>query len=104
VKTTLACMIVLVCLACSGSSPDLAGRYQADYSGLSGPVTVVMVLGEDGSGKWEIFGEELLFSWVASDGGLRVHTREGAVVEGLARDGELHLDVPGVGELRFRRL
>lgn len=101
-KKTLAWLIALLCLACSGSS-DLPGRYEAAYSGLSGPVEVVMILTEDGSGKWEIEGEELPFSWFGQSGGVRVHTRDGAVVEGVLEGRDVRLDVPGAGKLLFAR-
>jgi hypothetical protein len=99
---TLAWLIVLLCLACSRPS-DLSGRYEATYSGLSGPVQVVMILAADGSGKWEIEGEELPFSWFDQSGGVRVHTRDGAVVEGVQEGRDVRLDVPGVGKLFFVR-
>ena len=94
--------LLLVCLACS-SRVDLVGRYQASHKGPSGAVEVAMVLGEDGSGKWEIEGEVLPFSWTAGPGMLNVHTREGAVVEGVVEGGNVRLDVPGVGKLLFVR-
>jgi hypothetical protein len=102
VKKTLAWLIALLCLACSGPS-DLPGRYEATHSGLSGPVGVIMVLGEDGSGKWEIGGEELPFSWSGQQAGVRVHTRDGAVVEGVLEGRDVRLDVPGAGKLLFVR-
>ncbi len=101
-KMMLAWLMAFVCLACSGPS-DISGRYEAVHSGLSGPVEVVMVLAADGSGKWEIEGEELPFSWFGQAGGLRVHTREGAVVEGVLEGRNVRLDVPGAGKLLFVR-
>jgi hypothetical protein len=62
-----------------------------------------MTLAEDGSGKWEIEGEVLSFSWVVREGALNVHTRDGAVVEGVIEVGNIRLDVPGVGTLDFVR-
>ena len=101
-KRILPWLLLFVCLACS-SRVDLAGRYLASHKGPSGAVEVVMVLGEDGSGKWEIQGEVLPFSWTVRPGMLNVHTREGAVVEGVVEGGNVRLDVPGVGKLLFVR-
>lgn len=101
-KKIFACLVLLVCLACS-SRTDLAGRYAASHAGPAGPMEVVMVLGEDGSGKWEIEGEVLPFSWTVRPGMLNVHTRDGAVVEGTVEGGNVRLDVPGVGKLLFVR-
>jgi hypothetical protein len=95
-------LLLLLCLSCS-SRPDLAGRYEASHTGPSGPVNAVMTLAEDGSGKWEIGGEVLPFSWVVREGALNVHTRDGAVVEGVIEGGNVRLDVPGVGTLDFVR-
>jgi len=102
VRKILSCLMILFCLSCSGK-PELSGRYEATHNGLSGAVDVVMILGEDGSGKWEIGGEVLPFSWFGSPGVLNVHTREGAVVEGVVEGGNVRLDVPGVGKLLFVR-
>ncbi len=99
---TVVWAMLLFCLACSGQS-DLSGRYRAKYEGLSRPVEVVMILGDDGSGKWEIGGEVLPFLWSVRGGGLNVHTREGAVVEGVVDGANVRLDVPGVGKLVFTR-
>ncbi len=95
-------LMLLLCLSCS-SRPDLAGRYEASHTGPSGPVNAVMTLAEDGSGKWEIEGEVLPFSWAVREGALNVHTRDGAVVEGVIDGGNVRLDVPGVGKLDFVR-
>jgi hypothetical protein len=92
----------LTLAACSDRT-ELVGRYEASHSGLSGEVNVVMTLGEDGSGKWEIEGEILSFSWTARSGGVFVHTRDGAVVEGMVEGENVRLDVPGVGKLLFVR-
>jgi hypothetical protein len=102
VKRLLAYFLLFVCLACS-SRTDLAGRYAASHPGPGGIVDVVMILGEDGSGKWEIEGEVLPFSWTVRQGMLNVHTRDGAVVEGGIEGGNVRLDVPGVGKLLFVR-
>jgi len=95
-------LLLFLCLSCS-SRPDLAGRYEASHTGPSGPVNAVMTLAEDGSGKWEIEGEVLPFSWVVREGALNVHTGDGAVVEGVIEGGNVRLDVPGVGTLDFVR-
>lgn len=101
-RSVLMLMMAMLCLACS-QGQDLAGSYTARYTGLSGPVGVIMVLGEDGSGKWEVEGEAVAFSWRARSGALTVHTREGAVLEGVVESGGLRLDVPGAGKLLFVR-
>lgn len=101
-KRLFAYFLLFVCLACS-SRNDLAGRYVALHPRPGGTVEAVMVLSEDGSGKWEIEGEVLPFSWSVRQGMLNVHTREGAVVEGTAEGGNVRLDVPGVGKLLFVR-
>jgi len=98
----LVCILLFVCLACS-SRTDLAGRYLAQHQRPDGTVEVVMVLGEDGSGKWEIEGEALPFVWSVRQGMLNVHTKDGAVVVGAAEGGNVRLDVPGVGKLLFVR-
>lgn len=42
--------------------------------------------------KWEIQGEVLPFSWTVRPGMLNVHTRDGAVVEGVVEGGNVRLD------------
>lgn len=95
-------LALALCLSCSNRA-ELAGRYEARHESPGGAVGAVMILGEDGSGKWEIGGEVLPFSWSAAAGGLRVHTREGAAVDGIMEGADVRLDVPGVGKLLFRR-
>jgi hypothetical protein len=102
VKKLMALLLLAACLACSGRG-DLAGKYEALHEGPGGPVTADMVLAEDGSGKWEIAGEVLNFSWTAVPGGVRFHARDGAVVEGVLEGENVRLDVPGVGHLLFVR-
>ncbi len=95
-------LMLALCLACSNRT-ELDGRYEALHHGPGGKVAAVMTLADDGSGKWEIEGEVLPFSWSVTPGGLRVHTRDGAVIEGFIEGGAVRLDVPGVGMLLFRR-
>lgn len=94
--------LVAVALGCSPLS-DLPGAYQADHQGLNGKVRVVMVMAEDGSGKWEISGENVPFLWRERAGVVLIHTREGGVVEGQVESRGLRMDVPGVGKLLFVR-
>lgn len=101
-RKTMVWLMLLACLSCSGRT-DLAGRYEARHEGPGGTVTAVMVLAEDGGGKWEIGGEVLNFSWTEASGGVHVHTRDGAVVEGALEGRDLLLDVPGVGKMLFAR-
>lgn len=96
-------LVSFLALAACSDRAQLVGRYDATHAGLSGQVDVVMVLGEDGSGKWEIEGEVLAFSWTVRSEGLAVHTRDGAVVEGTIEGDNVLLDVPGVGKLLFVR-
>jgi hypothetical protein len=102
VRKIIIWLAFLVCLSCSGRA-DLVGRYETRHQGPDGPVSVVMILAEDGSGKWEIGGEVLNFSWTPVAGGVRVHARDGAVVEGVLEGDDVRLDVPGVGKLLFER-
>jgi hypothetical protein len=102
VKTFVIALLLSMCLSCAGPT-DIAGRYEARHEGLSGPVDVVMLLGEDGAGKWEIGGEVLNFLWTPHEDGVRVHTRDGAVLDGARAGRNLRLDVPGVGKLLFER-
>ncbi len=95
-------LVLALCLSCSNRT-ELAGRYEALHRGAGGDVVAVMVLDGDGGGKWEIGGEVLPFSWAVETGGLRVHARDGAVVEGVMEGGDVRLDVPGVGKLLFKR-
>lgn len=98
-------LLLVACLALVACSDRTAqvGRYEASHSGMSGQVDAVMILDEDGSGKWEIQGEVLPFSWSVRPGVVTVHTRDGAVVEGKIEGGDVLLDVPGVGKLLFVR-
>jgi hypothetical protein len=96
-------LVSILTLAACSDRAQLVGRYDASHAGLNGQVDVVMVLGEDGSGKWEIEGEVLAFSWIARSEGLTVHTRDGAVVEGTIQGDNVLLDVPGIGKLLFVR-
>lgn len=97
-------LLTLLALFVSCSRPsDLAGDYSASHNGLSGKVDIRMRLTEDGSGKWEVAGEELAFTWSEQSGLLIIRTRDGGVVEVRVEGATLKVDVPGVGTVPFVR-
>ena len=96
----LTLVLVLTLAACSPQDADsIAGTYAA-----RGDTSIALTLNDNGKGTWSTDMDEISFKWSVREGGiLWVHTREGGVIQGVARDGQVTLTLPGVGELVFER-
>lgn len=84
--------------------PDLAGKYAASGALDQAPLHTLDLL-PDGRGSWTIDGEALAFRWQRQGREIRLHTDTGTVLVGSCdeRD-EIHLELPGIGTVNFRRL
>ena len=81
----------------------LAGAYEA-----AGPAdaarAVLLELRPDGSGWWTVDDEQLPFRWEQRDGEILLHTKSGGIIAGKVADGAaIHILLPGVGPLSFKR-
>lgn len=84
--------------------PDLAGKYAASGASDQGPLHTLELL-PDGRGSWTVDSEALAFRWQRQGREIRLHTDTGRVPVGTCGDrDEIHLELPGIGTMEFRRL
>jgi hypothetical protein len=98
----LAVLAALGPASCGGSSP-VAGRYEAVRGEGDQGRTIVLELEEAGRGAWNADAESIAFKWDVRGTEVLLHTRGGGVIRAVIRGQDLVVDLPGVGELLFRR-
>ncbi|QLA16495.1 hypothetical protein [Desulfolutivibrio sulfoxidireducens] len=104
-RSVLMLLVLLAAVAagsCDRSSP-LAGKYEAIHGEGAQARTIVLELGEAGQGAWNADFESISFKWDARGTRVLLHTRAGGVIQAEVRGEELVVDLPGVGEVLFRR-
>ncbi|MBI5583136.1 MAG: hypothetical protein HY892_04880 [Deltaproteobacteria bacterium] len=100
---TLAWVLVLWGIwSCTGNE-GLPGRYRTELQGEDPPRSATLELNENGQGTWKISGDQVTFKWEVRGKEIRLHTREGGVVTGSREDNAIHLRLPGMPPLTFRR-
>ncbi len=77
------------------------------YSGLeeeSHPYTQAEIkLKEDGFGLWRVADEEVSFRWNRMGNEIRLHTKDGGVIIGEIKGGNLKITLPGTKSMSFKK-
>ncbi len=60
-------------------------------------------LKEDGFGLWHVADEEVSFRWNRKGNELRLHTKEGGVIIGEIKEGNLKITLPGTKSMSFKK-
>jgi len=60
-------------------------------------------LKEDGFGLWRVADEEVSFRWNRMGSEIRLHTKEGGVIIGEIKGGNLKITLPGKKSMSFKR-
>jgi len=96
------CWLVLAWLLIA--SCDYTSRWEGRYAAPETRITLWLQPG--GRGQWTIQSETTLLRWEERRGGLWLHTKAGAVMIAMPRDGgqALEVEVPAVGRLVFRKI
>ena len=93
-------LTVWLVAGCSGQA-NLAGTYHA--KGNDG-IEAQLVLQDGGKGSWSTDEADVDLTWERKGDEVWLHTRSGGVLPGTILDGgNIHVDLPGVGDLTFRR-
>jgi hypothetical protein len=98
--------VLLLCLvgvwSCQRHA-DLAGSYAA-ANPADKERTVLLVIRPDGNGWWTVDGEELPFRWEQRSREIWLHAKSGGMIAGKLADGSgITMNLPGVGDLSFRK-
>ena len=79
------------------------GTYTANEGAQEGRITLTLRAG--GEGTWETSTDTVAFRWKVRKAEIWLHTRTGGVVLGKVVDqNRLSVDVPGVGNVLFKRM
>lgn len=81
----------------------IAGKYQTAAPGASGRVPVSLELQADGKGIWSMETDNAPFRWDLYGTKIRLHTQSGGVIEGVVDQETIHLAMPGMEVLIFKR-
>ena len=95
-----ACLLIALVFSC-GPPKKHMGTYISE--GKSDLPAMSIELREDGKGQWKKGFEKFSFTWGMKGEELRLHLRDGGVLVGHVRKGELKISLPGEGEIIFRR-
>jgi hypothetical protein len=81
--------------------------FVGSYSGLGeGPQQYAQAeikLKEDGYGLWRVADEEVSFRWDCRGNEIRLHTKEGGVIIGEIKGGNLKITLPGTKSMSFKK-
>ncbi len=79
------------------------GTYTSNEAAQEGQITLTLCAG--GEGTWDASMDTVAFRWKVRGAEIWLHTRTGGVVLGRVLDqNRLSVDVPGVGNVLFKRM
>ena len=85
-----------------GSKDRYAGRYVAEKKNPQ-QEEISLQLKPSGEGLWVVGDKEISFSWYIKRGELRINTKEGGVLVGKLVDSRITINLPGRGEVVFKK-
>lgn len=100
--STLALLLALLLVLPAACTPEtgLEGKYQAQAQDGK---TVTLTLKPDHTGEWDTATDNVPVRWEMRGGELLLHSKGGGVVRAAVVEGTLRVNLPGEGELVFRR-
>lgn len=108
-KKMKASMLVLALFAfmalvqCS-QHEKMVGKYKSVGNGSSDRSLVTLDLQSGGKGLWSIETDNAPFRWNLNQDKIRLHTRTGGVIEGTVDNGTIRIELPGMGDILFKRM
>jgi hypothetical protein len=87
-----------------GLKDRFIGTYKAEVKDLPKQVETVVELKDNGEGIWRVGDEEVPFSWYIKGHELRVNTKRGGVIVGIIENDVIHITLPGLNTLLFKKL
>ena len=106
IKTFLRLLIpgFLLFLNLSCESKDaFVGSYSGLGEGSQQYAQAEIKLKEDGFGLWRVADEEVSFRWNRKGNEIRLHTKEGGVIIGEIKEGNLKITLPGTKSMTFKK-
>ncbi len=101
---TILMLFLLSCGACSKDASKVTGKYMAQTGEGEQPVTVLLELGEDGTGSWATEEDHVKFKWEIRREEILFHTQSGGVIVGNLGKEAIEINLPGVGNHSFRKI
>lgn len=82
---------------------DIVGKYHAQDAGMNGRISATLELQANGKGLWSIETDNAPFRWDRQRNTIRLHTPSGGVIEGTIDNETIHVPMPGMGVILFKR-
>jgi hypothetical protein len=97
-------LLLVSCVSCSEDETRVTGKYMAQTGDGEQSMTVLLELGEDGTGSWAIEEDHVKFKWETRGEEILFHTRSGGVIVGKIGKEAVEIYLPGVGIHSFRKI
>ncbi len=94
--------LIFLNLSCE-SREALVGSYTGLEEEARQPAQAEIKLKEDGFGLWRVGDEEVSFRWNRTGNEIRLHTKEGGVIIGEIKGGNLKITLPGTKSMSFKK-
>ena len=98
-----ACLLLVGGFACNSTDTYL-GTYEATDNTGGTQKQICIELLENGEGSWTCCDNEVLFTWYARGGELRINTKEGGTMVGRFSNQSFTITLPGSKQLTFVKL
>lgn len=82
----------------------MTGKYMAESGGGKDAMTVLLELGENGTGSWAIEEDNVNFKWEIREKDILLHTKSGGVIVGSIVGETIDIYLPGVGVHTFKKI
>lgn len=103
-KRWLLAVMALAFLVHCSQHDTVVGKYQSVSNGRSDQSQVILELQSDGKGLWSMETDNASFRWKLNQNKISLHTRTGGVIEGTYDEGTIRIDLPGMGDILFKRI
>ena len=94
--------LLFLTLSCE-SKDAFVGSYSGLEEGSQQYAQANIELKEDGYGLWRVADEEVSFRWDCKGNEIRLHTKEGGVIIGEIKEGNLKITLPGTKSMSFKK-
>lgn len=101
---TVLILFLLSCGSCSKDESGVTGKYMAQTGEGEQSMTVLLELGEDGTGSWATEEDHVKFKWEIRGEEILFHTRSGGVIAGKIGEEAIDIYLSGVGFHSFRKI
>ncbi len=104
VLITLLIAFLLSYNACNRDTSGVTGKYMAQIGEGEQSMTVLLELGENGTGSWAVEEDNVNFRWEVREKDILLHTKSGGVIVGSIVGETIDIYLPGVGVHTFKKI